>query len=257
MTGGQKSRLTRYDKGAILNRKDGKVIPFKDRKRFIMKVKLQKFIADSGYCSRRKAEDLIEQKKVQVNGRLAVIGMRVDDNDTVVVEEKRIKKGKKLIYIALNKPKGYTCTNRDIPGEKNVFSLVDVKERLFIVGRLDKDSRGLVLLTNDGDFAYHLTHPSFSCEKEYRVELSKDVGEKTGEALKQGVDIGEKTPAKMKKIERIGNKRYKVILSEGKRRQIRRMFEVFNCTVLDLQRTRIDKYKLGNIKEKQWTFIEK
>ncbi len=223
----------------------------------MMETKLQKFIADSGYCSRRKAEELINQKKVRVNGKIAVIGIRVNKNDSIVVEGKTIGERKDQIYIALNKPMGYTCTNRKIAGEKNIFSLVKIKERLFSVGRLDKDSRGLVLLTNDGDFAYHLTHPSFSCEKEYEVELSKDIGKKTEEALKRGVDIREKTVAKIKDIAKISPRRYKVVLSEGKRRQIRRMFEVFNCTVLDLKRTRVGKYELGSLKEGEWSFIDK
>ena len=222
-----------------------------------MKIKLQKFIADSGYCSRRKAEKLIEQKKVKVNRKFATIGMRVDKKDTVVVEGRVILPKKESIYIKLNKPKGYVCTHRKVVGEKNIFSLINIEERLFVVGRLDKESRGLVLLTNDGDFAHKLTHPSFSHEKEYRVKLSKEINEEIKGKLKKGVDIKEKTPAKMKEIERIGAKEYKVILTEGKRRQIRRMFEVFSCTVIDLKRVRIDRYKLGNLKEKNWTFITK
>ncbi len=220
-----------------------------------MKIKIQKFIADSGYCSRRKAEDLILEKKVKVNKRFATTGMRVDNKDTVVVEGKVILPKKDLLYIAFHKPKGYACTNS--PQEKNIFSFINIEERLFVVGRLDKDSRGLVLLTNDGDFTYQLTHPSFSHEKEYEVELSKDVNEEIKDKLKKGVNIKEKTLAKMKEIERIKPKKYRVVLTEGKRRQIRRMFEVFSCTVLDLKRVRIDKYHLGKLKEKTWIFIEK
>ena len=222
-----------------------------------MKVKLQKYIADSGYSSRRRAEELIKEKKVQVNGRLATIGMRVDEEDTVVVEGKRIRTSKKdRVYILLNKPKGYTCTNREIPGEKNVFSLVSPKERLFVVGRLDKNSRGLVILTNDGDFTYKMTHPSFACEKEYKVELGKEVGAKIIEGLKKGVDIGEKSVAKILEIEKISPKRYKIVMTEGKRRQIRRMFEAFGRTVTDLQRVRIDRYRLGRLKEGEWKQIK-
>lgn len=216
-----------------------------------MKIKLQKYIADSGYSSRRKAEELIKEKKVQVNGKLALLGMRVDDQDTIVIGGKRIKPSQKdKTYILLNKPKGYTCTNRE--EDKNIFSLVDRKERLFIVGRLDKNSRGLVILTNDGDFAYKMTHPSFACEKEYRVELSKGIGRETIKTLKAGVDIGEKRKARMKEIEKIGKNRYKIIMTEGMNREIRRMFEVFGKTVTDLQRVRIDQYRLGQLKEGSW-----
>jgi 23S rRNA pseudouridine2605 synthase len=222
-----------------------------------MKIKIQKFIADSGYCSRRKAEQLILEKKVKVNRKPATIGMRVDNKDTVVVEGKVITPQKELLYVALNKPQGYVCTNRENPGEKNIYSLFNIEERLFVVGRLDKDSRGLVLLTNDGDFAYKLTHPSFSHEKEYEILLSKDVSKEAEEKLKKGVDIKEKTPAKIKDIKKIKTKKYKVVLTEGKRRQIRRMFEVFGITVLDLKRIRIDKYELKGLKEKQWKVIKK
>jgi 23S rRNA pseudouridine2605 synthase len=222
-----------------------------------MKIKIQKFIADSGYCSRRKAEQLILEKKVKVNRKLATIGMRVDSKDTVVVEGKVITPQKELLYVALNKPQGYVCTNRGNPGEKNIYSLLNIEERLFVVGRLDKDSRGLVLLTNDGDFAYKLTHPSFSHEKEYEILLSKDVSKEAEEKLKEGVDIKEKTPAKIKDIKKIKTKKYKVVLTEGKKRQIRRMFEVFGITVLDLKRIRIDKYELKGLKEKQWKVIKK
>ncbi len=222
-----------------------------------MEKRLQKFIADSDYCSRRKAEELIEQKRVKVNNKIAVIGMRVNEKDVVSIDGKKIKLKEKLIYIALNKPKNYVCTNRKISGEKNVFDLIDIKDKLFIVGRLDKNSRGLVLLTNDGDFGYRLTHPSFQHEKEYLVETSRELIQEAEQEMKDGVDINEKTKAKVKEIKRVSRNKYLVILTEGKRRQIRRMFEVFDCTVIDLKRTRIDKYELGRLREGQWSFIEK
>lgn len=222
-----------------------------------MKIKLQKFIADSGYCSRRKAEDLILTGKVKVNNEKAVIGMRVDKKDEISINNLKIELNEDLVYIALNKPKNYSCTNKEIDGEKNVFSIVETKERVFIVGRLDKDSRGLVLLTNDGDFSYRLTHPSFCHEKEYEVETSKEIDKETIGRLLSGVDIKEKTKAKMEKIEKIGFKKYRIILTEGRNRQIRRMFEVFDCTARDIKRTRIDKYCLGDLKEGCWKYINK
>ena len=136
-----------------------------------MKIVLQKFIAQSGYCSRRQAEELIRLKKVLVNDELAELGMKVDQDSEVKVRGKKIAINKEKIYIALNKPKGYTCTNRQFEGERNVFNLVDVAEKLFTVGRLDKDSRGLILLTNDGDLALKMTHPRFEHEKEYMVKI--------------------------------------------------------------------------------------
>jgi 23S rRNA pseudouridine2605 synthase len=220
-----------------------------------MKKPLQKFIADSGYCSRRKAESLIIEGKVKVNKEVSRMGAKVDEKDQVTIKNRTIKPQKKSIYILLNKPKGYVCTNNE--NEKDVFSLVDIKERLFVVGRLDKNSWGLVLLTNDGDLTYKLTHPSFEHEKEYIVESSREISPENMERMKKGVDLKEKTKAKMKSIKRIGKNKYQIVLSEGKKRQIRRTFEVFDSTVLDLKRIRIDKYKLGNLKKGQWIHTEK
>jgi pseudouridine synthase len=222
-----------------------------------MKEKLQKIIAESGFCSRRKAEELIVEKRVKVNGIVAEIGQRIEHADKILIDNKPLKTERKLIYILLNKPIGYICTNKVEAGEKTVFDLVDIKERLFSVGRLDKNSRGLVLLTNDGDFSYKLTHPSFEHEKEYEIVLGKEIDGDIKKKMKEGVDIKEKTLAKIKSIKRIGERKYIVVLSEGKRRQIRRMFEVFNCTVLDIKRIRINNYLLGDIKEKKWIFTEK
>ncbi len=222
-----------------------------------MKIVIQKIIADSGYCSRRSAEKLIKEGRVRVNGKVATLGMRADKSDSVLVDYKKIKTEEAPVYIALNKPKGYVCTKKRNKGEKDIFSLVKTKERLFPVGRLDKNSRGLVILTNDGDFAYKLTHPSFSHEKEYIVKTSKDIDEKIIEKMKEGVDIKEKTKARAKEIKRIGFRKYNVILAEGKKRQIRRMFEVFNCTVLDIERVRIGGYELGDLRESRWRFIKK
>lgn len=216
--------------------------------------RLQKFIADSGYCSRREAELLIKQKQVRVNKKVAEIGMSVNDDDKVTVRGAIIKPNKEPIYIALNKPKGYVSTSS---GEKSISSLVRVPERLFIVGRLDKSSHGLILLTNDGDFAYRLTHPSFAHEKEYIIELAKDINSEMVAEFKKGIDLGEKTKSFMKSIKKIGPKKYRVVLSEGRNHQIKRMFEFFGRTVLDLQRVRMGKYKMGNLKKGSWVFINK
>jgi pseudouridine synthase len=192
-----------------------------------------------------------------VNGSLAKIGERFKSDAQIKIDGKIVEAKEKLVYILLNKPIEYVCTNYRSSREKNVFDLVDIKERLFVVGRLDKNSSGLLLLTNDGDFAYKLTHPSFQHEKEYEVTVTKELNKDSLEKMIKGVDIKEKTLAKAKNIKKIGDKKYNVILEEGKKRQIRRMFEVFNSTVLELKRTRIDKYKIGNIKEGRWVFTEK
>ncbi len=221
-----------------------------------MKIKLQKFIADSGYCSRRKAEELILNNKVRVNNKPAQIGMRVSSIDKVTVDNNLIKSKKELIYIALHKPKGYVCTNKKESKTKNIFDIISLKEKLFVAGRLDKESRGLILLTNDGDFAYKITHPSFSHEKEYNIVIDKNIKKKDIEKLLKGVDIKEKTLAKMKTIEKIGSKKYKVILTEGRNRQIRRSLGSLFYTVLDIKRVRINNYSLQGIKEGSWKKIK-
>ncbi|RLC37994.1 pseudouridine synthase [Candidatus Falkowbacteria bacterium] len=226
-----------------------------------MKIVLQKYIAESGFCSRRRAEELIRQKKVKVNNEIAELGTRVSEKDEVVIEGKEIKLIKKKIYIILNKPAGYTCTNRKFKGEKNIFELVDVKERLYTVGRLDKNSHGLVLLTNDGDLTEQLTHPRFEHEKEYLVKLKvkseKFKVEEIIKSFRKGVDIGENEIGKAKNVEYLGDDKFRIILTEGKKRQIKRMFGALNLEVADLKRIRISSVKLGNLKRGKWIYLEK
>lgn len=219
-----------------------------------MKIVLQKFIAQSGYCSRRNAEELIRQKKVFVNEKIVELGMKVDESDDVKIGKQKLSLSKEKIYIILNKPKGYTCTNRKFFSEKNVFDLVKTNERLFVVGRLDKDSRGLVLLTNDGDLALEMTHPRFEHEKEYIATIANHQLRITNNEIegriKRGVDIGEGDGVvKAKDVKYLGDNKFKIILTEGKKRQIRRMFKAVGCEIKDLVRVRIGDIELGNLAE--------
>jgi 23S rRNA pseudouridine2605 synthase len=241
-----------------------------------MKIILQKFIAETGLYSRRRAEELIRLGRVTVNGMAAELGMRADENDDVRVSGKKIELQKKKIYIKLNKPPGYTCTNRKFPGEKNVFELLDDinrKNGLHVVGRLDKDSRGLALLTNDGSLTQRLTHPKFEHEKRYLVRISTDSeriltdhgssGNRKSEIgnlemkLKQGVDIGEGDGVvRARAAKYLGGEKFEIILTEGKKRQIRRMFRVLGREVADIERTAIGKLELGNLKEGEWRYLD-
>lgn len=224
-----------------------------------MKIVLQKYIADSGFCSRRKAEEYIRSGKVLVNKKKAELGMRVDDGDEILLDGQKIGKKKDYIYIVLNKPVAYTCTNRKFRGEKNVFDLVNIDERLFVVGRLDKDSEGLVLLTNDGDLAQRITHPSFEHQKKYivKVKSSKDRVESVLEKFLKGIDIGDGDGIlRAKKIKYLGNDRFEVFLTEGKKRQIRRMFKALGLEVESLLRTEIGDIKLENLKKGEWKKIK-
>ena len=220
-----------------------------------MNIVLQKYIADSGFCSRRKAEELIRQKKVKINGQIAYLGARANENDTVLVNNKKIQATAEKTYIMLNKPAGYTCTNKSFVGEKNIFQLVKTKERLFIVGRLDKDSHGLVLLTNDGQLAQELTHPKFKHEKEYIVTINGLKDRKSEDIIRRfrsGINLGDDLRVKVRNIHYQNHNKFKIILTEGKKRQIREMFQVLGLHVNDLQRIRIDKIKMGSLKEGEW-----
>jgi 23S rRNA pseudouridine2604 synthase len=247
-----------------------------------MDIVLQKFIADSGLCSRRQAEELIRSGKVSVNGKPAELGMRVSEADKVIVRGKQINQNQTHIYIKLNKPVGYACTNARVRNEKNVFDLVKTKERLFAVGRLDKDSRGLLLLTNDGDLALRLAHPRYEHEKKYEVSVQppRPSGEGRGEGGRNrdkqviiktfdkinkekinfickrfitGIDIGEGDGVvKAKSIRYLRNGTFEIVLTYGKKRQIRRMFKKLGFEVTDLLRTEIAGLKLGSLREGVW-----
>ena len=239
-------------------------------------MRLHKFIAESGYCSRRRAEELIREGVVTVNNKVATIGQSVTDGDRVLIDGEPIGRQALKIYIALNKPKGYTCTNRRFKDEKNIFDLVDIDERLFIVGRLDKDSRGLVILTNDGEYTQKITHPRFHHEKVYEVTVDMPKASnpdittpaKRGKSnveeswardillcLKKGImQEGEFLVAK--KASYLGNNKFKVTLTEGKKRQLRRMFGFLNLRVKDLVRVQIGNIKLDDLKEGRWQEIK-
>lgn len=213
------------------------------------KVRLQKFMADCGVASRRKSEELIEAGKVKVNGHTARIGDKIDPKkDLVTVGGKKINKADKLYYIMLNKPRGYLTTVSDAFGRKTVMDLVDVKARVYPVGRLDKDSEGLLLLTNDGAFANLLTHPKHSFAKVYRVTVRPAVSDEILDRLRNGIEIdGRKTaPCDVSVItEEEGRVVLEFILREGRNRQIRKMCEAVGLEVARLKRIAIGPVKLG------------
>lgn len=227
---------------------------------------LQKYIAFSGYSSRREAELLIREDRVEINGKIASLGARVEVGDEVKIDGKKIDLPSEKIYIKLNKPLGYVSTNRRFEGEKSVFELVgEEHQSLHIVGRLDKNSRGLVILTNDGDFTQEMTHPSKEHEKEYLVTitnhnsrfLSKELNDIETKFVK-GLDIGEGDGVvRAKRVEYLQQGKFRLVLTEGKKRQIRRMFQVIGLEVKDLLRLRIASIKLGDLKEGKWKPIKK
>jgi len=218
-------------------------------------MRLQKFLSSAGVCSRRKGERLIEAGRVKVNGmRVSELGTKVDsDKDFVELDGQPVSINSESIYIALNKPKGYvsSCYQK---GYKTVLDLLDISERVYPVGRLDKDSTGLLLLTNDGRLHYRLTHPSFDHEKEYEVTVAKPLVEGVLRKLAQGLPMmGTKTrPARVK---RISARCFLIVLQEGKNRQIRRMLRKVGNQVIDLKRLRIANIRLGSLPPGGWRYL--
>ncbi len=221
------------------------------------KVRLQKYLSECGVASRRKAEDLIAAGKVKVNGKPATIGDKIDPKrDTVVVAGKKIRKSKKNTYIMLHKPRGFITTLNDEMGRKCVAQLIDdVGTRVYPVGRLDRDSEGLLLLTDDGEFANALTHPTHHVPKTYRVTIRPTITEEQVTALTTGVEIdGRMTmPSEVRVLEKKeGRVVIEIIIYEGRNRQIRKMCDALGLEVARLKRTQIGSVKLGMLKTGDW-----
>lgn len=219
-------------------------------------MRLQKFLSAAGVCSRRKGETFILAGRVTVNGeRITTLGTQVDpDADRVAVDGKPATLKSEHVYLALHKPEGYV-TSCDHPGERIVLDLVESDRRLFPVGRLDKESTGLLLLTDDGRIHHRLSHPSFDHEKEYEVTVDKALTPGVLKKLGRGLVIqGKKTrPAQVKKL---SANRFLIILREGRNRQIRRMVGKVGHTVRHLKRTRVAHIQLGNLKKGSWRHLK-
>lgn len=220
-------------------------------------VRLQKFLSECGVASRRKSEELISAGKVKVNGKPASIGDKIDPKrDNVTVAGKKIIKTKTHTYIMLHKPRGFITTLNDEMGRKCVAQLVeDVGTRVYPVGRLDRDSEGMLLLTDDGDFANAMTHPTKHVPKTYRVTVRPSVNEDQLTALATGVEIdGRMTmPSEVRVLERQeGRVVLELIIYEGRNRQIRKMCDTLGLEVARLKRTQIGSVKLGMLKQGDW-----
>jgi len=202
-----------------------------------MDVRINKYLSESGFCSRREADRLIEQGRVFINGEHAQIGSKITENDTVAVDGKAIKNNAKMVYLAFNKPIGIVSTT-DQTIKNNLIDFINYPQRIFHIGRLDKDSEGLILLTNDGDIVNEILRAENNHEKEYVVEVDRRVLPDFIEEMSKGVPIL-KTVTKPCVVEKVSEKSFRIILTEGMNRQIRRMCETFGYTVLSLKRVRI------------------
>lgn len=218
-------------------------------------IRLHKFLADAGIASRRKSEELIERGKIKVNGEVVTkLGILVDpETDQIEYKDKLVKISNDKIYIALNKPVGYVSSTTNQEGQ-SILKLVKTKERIYPVGRLDKDSSGLIILTNDGELTNKITHPKYGSEKEYFVVLNKDLEDKDIIKLEKGMRIGDKRVQGIKVVS-AQNKSARFILKEGVNRQIRKMVGALGYNVVRLKRIRIGKLELGELKEGQWKKI--
>ena len=219
-------------------------------------MRLQKFLSAAGVCSRRKGEEFILAGRVAVNGEIvAELGTKVDPiEDRVEFDGKAVRLSQALIYIALNKPKNHV-TSCSHPGEKVVLDLVDTAERVYPVGRLDKDSTGLLLLTNDGRIHHRLSHPSFDHEKEYDVTVTKPISDGALKKLSDGLPLmGTKTRPAL--VSRISARRFRIVLREGRNRQIRRMVVKVGNQVANLKRTRVANIKLGSLPPGKWRYLK-
>ena len=218
-------------------------------------MRLQKFLSAAGVCSRRKGEEYIKAGRVAVSSQLVVeLGTKVDPaTDFVQVDGNPVQSSQPLIYIALNKPIDYV-TSCSHPGEKIVLDLVDIPRRVYPIGRLDKDSTGLLLLTNDGRLHHKLSHPSFDHEKEYDVTVTKPISDGALRKMAEGLPMME-TQTRPARVQRISARRFRIVLQEGKNRQVRRMVRKVGNQVTGLKRVRVANIKLGGLAPGAWRHL--
>jgi 23S rRNA pseudouridine2604 synthase len=213
-------------------------------------ISLNKYISSTGICSRREADRWIEAGRVRINGQLAQKGNRVAEGDAVTVDGKPLKRQPDFVYLALHKPPGITSTT-DRRDKDNIIDFVNYPERIFPIGRLDKASTGLILLTNDGDIVNKILRVENRHEKEYIVSVDRPVTNKFLQAMRNGVPVLGTVTRKCK-VEKIRKNVFRIILTQGLNRQIRRMCEYLNYRVVTLKRVRIINIELGDLKVGQW-----
>lgn len=220
--------------------------------------RLNKYLAHTFGLSRREADQCIQEGRVLVNGEVAHLGNIIDsEKDMISLDNKPAEtKNKTYTYVLLNKPIGYVCSRRQQGENPTIYDLLPPEyKRLKVAGRLDKDSCGLVLLTDDGDTIYELTHPKFNKQKVYRVKLDRPLSEDDFKPIEAGVDIGDQRLSYLKLRKIKAENEYEVILSEGRNRQIRRTFKALGYTVTHLERTHLGKYSLDQLATKKFTKI--
>lgn len=224
-------------------------------------IRLQKFLAEAGIASRRKCEEYIEQGRVKVNGNIATLGTKVNpEKDIILFDNKKVDQKEELVYILLNKPIGYVTTAKDQFSRDSVLDLVKVKQRIVPVGRLDMYTSGALLLSNDGDFVYKITHPKHEINKTYTVTVKGIVTKDEVEKLEKGVEIEDyiTKPAKVKILKTDTEKdisRLEITIHEGKNRQVRKMCEAVGRKVQALHRSKIGSLDVKDLKIGTWRYL--
>lgn len=217
-------------------------------------VRLNRYLSDAGVCSRREADRLIQQGKVIVDGKVAVTGMKVHDGMNIVCDGKTVKRTDELILLAVNKPRGIVCTTDSRREKDNIVDFISYPSRIYPVGRLDKDSEGLILMTNDGSLVNHILKARTYHEKEYIVTVNKKLKSEFLTALSNGVQLEEALtrPCKVRKLD---DHTFDIILTQGLNRQIRRMCRCFGYRVVALKRIRIMNIELGDLKTGKYRHV--
>lgn len=218
--------------------------------------KLHKVLARIGYGSRRTCEAMIAKGRVEVNGAIATVGARVDvSKDLVKVDGEIVGVKPDLLYVLLNKPSGYITSVTDPQGRPTVVDIVSVPTRVFPVGRLDFDSEGLLILTNDGDLANRITHPSHGVAKEYLVQLDRKISDKAISLLRRGVELDD-GPTAPARVVRLADNLLEIRIHEGRKRQVRRMCAAVGCKVMRLVRTRIGPISDSKLPQGEWRYLD-
>lgn len=221
-------------------------------------MRLQKYLAHAGICSRRKAEEYIRDGKVRVNDTvITTLGTRVDvEKDRIFFDNRpvRFEPEDKKIYIAVNKPKGVVTSCSRQKKSRIILDLIDIEERIYPIGRLDKDSTGLLLMTNDGDLHNRLSHPSYDHEKEYLVTTGRPIPEAALKKMADGMMI-DNQKTRRSRVNRISENRFKIILKQGLNRQIRKMVKQTGNTVVRLERVRMANIRIGRLKPGRWRYL--
>ncbi len=224
------------------------------KKEIIFPIRINKYLAYNNFCTRRAADEIIKSGRVKINGQVAALGAKVLETDEVTID-KDIRRNKKLVYLAYNKPAGIV-THSPQKGERSIEDIFNYSQKVFPVGRLDKDSHGLIILTNDGRVTDRLLNPDHYHEKEYVVKVDRTISPGFLKNMAEGVVLDDGYRTRECEVKKINDLAFSIVLTEGKKRQIRRMCEKLGRSVTELKRVRIMNIQLGGLKTREYREIE-